>query len=52
MVLSVTQMNFWYFWCPHILFYFIYLFFFLGGGVGGGVLFYSKEVNSFIHNTL
>ena len=46
MVFSVTQMNFWYYSVPHILFYY-YLFF-----GGGGVLFYSKEVNSFIHNTL
>ena len=45
MVLSVTQMNFWYYSVPHILFYY---YFFLGGGV----LFYSKEVNSFIHNIL
>ena len=49
MVLSVTQMNFWYYSVPHILFYYYY-FFFWGGG--GGVLFYSKEVNSFIHNIL
>ena len=44
MVFSVTQMNFWHYSVPHILFYFIFFW--------GGVLFYSKEVNSFIHNTL
>ena len=49
MVLSVTQMNFWYYSVPHILFYFIIIIIFFGGG---GVLFYSKEVNSFIHNIL
>ena len=46
MVLSVTQMNSWYYSVLHILFYYYYFF------LGGGVLFYSKWVNSFIHNTL
>ena len=32
MVLSVTQMNFWYYSVPHILFYFIIIIIFFGGG--------------------